>query len=202
MASVGSPAEIAATAQAEFRKRRFGLRHPVVTFVLLPLLAPPLLWALATLALLSIGELLEWIGYDGHLVETLPVWLEGWMPVGVYASLVVPSALSAILFCRWGMKIGIAGRWTLLACFMIAVVSAPVFVDVIFPDTERGVLHRCKIRVVDPDPELIHRAKFLIGFGKPHFDGLQLVQIAIPLAIAGCAAWRQWTARQSGLLAS
>ena len=97
---LGLPSEIAARAAAEYRGRRFSGRHPVVAFVLLPIVSLPLLWAAAFCSLLI---LLLALGIEsGGTATTGPIadWARWSLPAIVLGILVLPVVLSAAFFCR------------------------------------------------------------------------------------------------------
>ena len=53
---LGTPAAVAAAAIGEFRKRRFSTRHPILTFVVLPIVWPVVGWIAAVLVFVLVGD--------------------------------------------------------------------------------------------------------------------------------------------------
>jgi hypothetical protein len=64
---LGSPGQVAAQAAEEFRCARFSRRHPVLMFVLLPVLSPPVLWIASRVALVACRKL---FGFKTGQVDT------------------------------------------------------------------------------------------------------------------------------------
>src|SRR4051812_27817540 len=55
---LGPPSRVATEAAAEYRRGRFAARHPVLMFILMPILSLPLLWAAYVIAILLAAKIL------------------------------------------------------------------------------------------------------------------------------------------------
>lgn len=136
---LGSPADIADVAEREFRRRRPLLsRSPLAafcTFILLPLPALCLGWVLAFLALMAVGELLDWCGIadrmQGHLATPMEQFLAH---ASILCVVMIPAAAVAILFGRLAGRTGHLWRWGLAACLLLAAGTALVNVQLTFSE--------------------------------------------------------------------
>jgi hypothetical protein len=187
---LGSPRDVAASAAKEYRKGHFCGRHPVLSFVLLPIVALPFLWAVG---LLVFGVSLKLLGVGGgeptadqlQLARTV-------LPYVVSAMVVVPIALAAAVFCWLGHKAGVHWRWPLVACLLLAALSGPTMVDAGLRGAHpRGLLHGTRYRHVSAEsPDALGFVS--VGFGMSRRPSLsQIVQFALPLAICAFVAYRQ-----------
>lgn len=170
---LGAPAEVADGAASEYRRARFSRRHPVLVFVVLPILALPLLWAASVLAVVATVKLL---GLEsGHVVTSDPAWqwANAVVPYFVVGLMVVPIAVAAWFFCRLGARASVSWKWSLVACLLLAVIGGLAMAQLALPtDTSRGSLS--------------------FGFGlSMHPSASQLLQFLLPLSIGGWAVWRQ-----------
>src|SRR4051794_2843986 len=55
---LGAPSRVATEAAAEYRRGKFAARHPVLMFVLMPILSLPILWAGYVFTILSVASML------------------------------------------------------------------------------------------------------------------------------------------------
>jgi hypothetical protein len=170
---LGEPAHVAARAAREHRQARFSRRHPVVMFVVLPILALPVLWfasLFAVVMLLSFLDL-QW----GSPAIGGPIWqrASACLPFVVVAILVLPASLTAAFFCAKARKAMVDWRWTLAACTLLAVISGLAAIEVMLPE---GQFH----------------GRILFGFSlKRYPSASQTLQFLLPLAICGWTIWRQ-----------
>jgi len=188
--SLGSPGEIAAAARDEFRKQRFCLRHPVVTFGVLPVFTLLLFWVGAIVAMVAGSEIIKWIG--GESIGEMPGFAAFGMPVLALGIVTLPIMAATMWFCRIARRSHVSWKWQVLACSLIALLAFSVFGDVLVPGANRSLLHAKTIRITDPIPEQAEKYHLSFGFevGK-HPTALQLVQLLIPMLILGGALWRQ-----------
>src|SRR5581483_9968254 len=134
----GNPEQLALFARSEFRRRTFAGRHPLVTFVLGPLLA--ILGTLTAVCLLALGGgwLINWVTggslfADAELgVSPTPLEMD---IVEAFSLMVrfVPFALSAWLFVRLGGRAGLRW-WSVAACGIVALIATQ-FGSKVFPAT-------------------------------------------------------------------
>src|SRR6266404_5302566 len=128
-AQLGTPEQLARTAHDEFRRRTFASRHPVLTFIVGPLLFSPLLFVLCPLLLFLIafvvGSALDCVASDAlsRVPESTQVQIDKWIVqcFNLYARF-LPFVLAAWLFCRLGRR-SMMPRWSLMACCIVALVA-------------------------------------------------------------------------------
>ena len=174
---LGPPGQVAAAAADEYRRARFSRRHPVLMFVVLPIVALPLLWAASVVLLILVAKLL---GIEtGQVVTGGPAWQ--WantvLPYATVALLIVPLAVAATFFCRLAARAGVSWRWSLSACALLAVLGGAAMTQFVLPtETTKGM--------------------FQFGFSiSKHPSASQMLQFLLPLSIGGWAAWRQLSGR-------
>jgi hypothetical protein len=141
-AHLGQPRDIAAAAAREFRGRTFSGRHPLVTFLALPIVTLPLFWAtLVSLFLLSFKML--GIESDGpNLGGPLDHWLTVNMRPIAFVILVVPAAAAEIAFCRLAARAGLSWKWSAVACVVVAVLCGLSSLNISMPTIgEKGHVH-------------------------------------------------------------
>lgn len=179
-ARLGAARDIAAAAQSEYCKTNFWGRHPILSFVLLPILALPIVWAAAFVIVLFASKLLG-LDTGGNASESLAEWARWSMPGVVFLSLFVPIVAVAALVCRMGSRAGVHWRWTVIACAIVAVVGGTAMANIVLPiGASRG--------------------QMTFGFGVSQYPTPgQLLQFAAPLALGIWAGWRQSDRRRSVL---
>jgi F0F1-type ATP synthase assembly protein I len=137
--SLGSPAVIAETAVAEFRRRRSLLSRSWLaafcTFALLPLPALCLAWTLTILSLQAIAEVCKWCGLPGESPREITPLLVFVVHVVLAAILVGPASLVAALFGRLARKTSHCWRWGLVASLLVALTTALVTTTATFSET-------------------------------------------------------------------
>jgi hypothetical protein len=194
---LGEPAAIAEAARVEFRKARFALRHPLVTFIFGPIVCLLLFNAAELLGIWAFLESMAWaVGSnwdDGRFA-----WFDPVLPAAVYLLAIVPIAAASAWICWLALRSDCARRWPAVACLILATLSAFYFSEVVMPGGSRGALHG--IKVTRPSPQERagkHTVIFGAGFVR-HPSALQWLQIATPLSICGVAMFwhtrrREWT---------
>ncbi len=170
---LGAPSTVATQAASEYRQARFSRRHPVLMFVVLPIVALPLLWAASIVALISLVKLL---GIESGQVTTGEAawqWANAALPYATVGLLIAPLALAAAFFCRLARRAGVSWRWSLAACALLAVLGGAAMTQFVLPtEHAKGTLR--------------------FGFGiSTHPSASQMLQFLLPLSIGGWAAWRQ-----------
>lgn len=179
---LGTPGGVAATAAHEFRKARFSRRHPVLVFILAPVLSLPMLWFASVATVILAVKLL---GIESGNSTTTAVWqaADVALPFVIVALMVIPVALAAAFFCRVAARAGVSWKWSLAACCMIAVLGSAAMTHFVLPtETTQGSLHFGLRLALRPTAS-------------------QLLQFAAPLAICGWAIWRQVKASRQSVLA-
>jgi hypothetical protein len=178
---LGTPRDVAATAATEYRRAHFCRRHPVLMFVLLPIMILPPAWAASIVVIVALAETFGLETGGPGIGGSVYRWAEVNAQVVVLAVLVTPLALAAALFCRLAVKTGVSWKWMLTTCSILAMVGGAAAANLIMP----GV---------------VTRGTFSFGFGIGlHPSYAQLFQFSVPLAIGGWAIWRQLSRRQGQL---
>jgi len=196
---LGTPAAVAAAVIGEFRKRRFSTRHPVLAFVVLPVLSLVLGWIAAVLLFVLGAQAILWL--NGESGERFPQWLVACLPVLTGAFVLAPIAVVAALVCRVASRAAISWKWPLAACVLVALVGGTALFDVKMDGIERGVLHGTQFKDVRPPLDEQH-GHMMFGFGvNAHPRPWQVVQFLVPLAVCGLFAWRQHIQRRQHVLA-
>lgn len=179
---LGSPGNVAASAAREFCKARFSRRHPVLMFVLAPVLSLPLLWFCSVVTLILTVKML---GIESGNSTTGAVWraADAAVPYVIVALMVIPVALAAAFFCRIAARAGVSWKWSLAACGLIAILGSAAMTHFVLPtETTQGT--------------------FSFGFRFALWPTTsQLLQFLAPLAICGWAIWRQVKANKQSVLA-
>jgi hypothetical protein len=170
---LGSPSRVASAAAAEYRRGRFSARHPVVTFLVMPVVSLPVLW-IACIA--GIVATLKLLGLEsGSPASTGPVaeWAWALVPYLVVGLLLMPAALSAVFFCRLANKAALSWKWSMATCALLAVFGGLAALRIVLP---RGSL----------------QGQIAFGFSlNTHPSASQILQFLLPLTIGGLAAWRR-----------
>jgi hypothetical protein len=175
---LGTPREIAATAASEFRKAHFCRRHPVLMFVVLPIVALPLAWAGCLIVILGLAKAFGLETGGAGIGGPIHRWAEVNAQVVMLAMLILPTAAATTLFCRASRKANVSWKWTLAACSILAIVGGTAAATLILPGVGT-------------------RGSFFFGFGVgTHPSYAQLLQFAVPMAIGGWALYRQLGERQ------
>lgn len=170
---LGSPRDVAKSAAHEFRQARFSRRHPVLMFLVLPVLSLPLLWfGKVTLVVL----LVKLLGLESDQFEVhSTVWqaAEVALPYVIVSLTVVPVVIAATFFCYLARRAAVDWKWSLAACSLLAVVGGLAIAQLALPTvTSKGSLS--------------------FGFGiSTQPSPSQILQFVLPLAICGWATWRQ-----------
>jgi len=196
---LGSPTAVAAAAIGEFRKRRFSTRHPILSFVVMPVLLLLVGWISVVLLFVLGAQAVLWL--SGESGEKFPQWLIACLPVLTGAFVLAPIVLVAALVCRVAGRSAIGWKWPVIACILLAFVGGAALFDVKVSGVDRGVLHETTFKDVRPAPNKDQR-HMMFGFGlnmRPH--PWQVVQFLVPLAVCGLFVWRQHSQRRQHVLA-
>jgi hypothetical protein len=170
---LGTPGDVARSAAHEFRQARFSRRHPVLMFVVLPVLLVPVLWMASIMAVVM---LLELLGIEsGKVVSSSTTWqiVDACLPYAVLALLLIPAAMSATFFAYLAKRAEVHWKWLGLACLLVAMLGGLAALDVMLPTAN-------------------DQGRLAFGFSlSKHPSASQLLQFLLPLAIGGWAVWRQ-----------
>lgn len=166
---VGSPRDVAESAEQEFRSRKFAARHPVWTFGVFPpllflVLAIGIYLGSATL-LVSLFDLTPLEKYENS--AWVPVLVQGYL----IGCVVLASVVAAITFAMVAKRHALKRRWPMTAAIGIALLCGCLWTD-----------------VTRKTPEQMGRVTIGIsGSLRPsEITFPQVFQFAVPLAVA---AW-------------
>ena len=124
---LGKPEEVAAAAAVHAPRDKFARRHPIVTFLLLPIPALVLLWTTYTLGLAGLLQLFREYKDADWAVSLIGILIHG---------LAYVPAVALILLIAW---VAVRSRsriaWWLAASVMVAVVSWLMMVSFSMPTT-------------------------------------------------------------------
>ena len=171
---LGTPGDVARSAAHEFRQARFSRRHPVLMFLVLPVVSLPILWVGSIMAVVM---LLQLLGIESGKVDTSSsAWqvANACLPYAVLALLLLPAAASATFFTHLAKRAEVDWKWLGLACLLVAVLGGLAAMDVMLPTAN-------------------DQGRFTFGLSlSKHPSASQLLQFLLPLAIGGWAMWRQF----------
>jgi hypothetical protein len=174
-ARLGTPDEVAEAARTNLLAGSFAARHPVLTFLVLPIPLTLAGWALmliATIGLFKLGDRVPWVAmYVKHRsLADWPLVLLYFAPMLEFCVRIQPPVLVTILCCRWSQRALRGGRWSVISCALVAILFG------MFSST-----FQLPIR-----PQ---RGSWAMGFMLPG-GREQLLQLLVPPAVA---LW--WTCR-------
>jgi hypothetical protein len=170
--NLGSPEQIADVAVREYRRRKNLLSRSRLaafcTFVIMPLPALCLLWALVILALVQFGE---WVDVDPNLgdCEVTPGVVLATHAASLLL-LLVPAIGLAAFYGRIARRTGRSWLWGLPACLLVAVGAGLVNYKLTFSDAPG-------------------KSMMMFGIGWP-VPKLQIEQFLLPLSIGSLVLLR------------
>ncbi|HZZ28912.1 MAG TPA: hypothetical protein VFE46_13000 [Pirellulales bacterium] len=134
---LGDPAQLAAFAAQQYRNRSFLGRHPIFTFVALPLPLAMLLVTAIFFATYFIGQGLIWIFQGGAddsaatfaFYNQHPLLINLLMAVVAWIWTILPPLVLALFMCRIARRNARSYRWSLAACLLIAIWAGMFFVQ-------------------------------------------------------------------------
>lgn len=169
---LGAPHVVADSAAREYRRARFSGRHPVLTFVVLPLLVAPLLTATAAFALLILANVLGLAGEEARQ-RTSGDWEQKTMSLISQAVVLLPVVMTAIGCCWLAARSAVSWKWIAAACLLVALLGGTAMVNLALPGNG-------------------HQGSLTFGLGLSAHPSLgQLLQFALPLTIGAWTIWRQ-----------
>jgi hypothetical protein len=181
-ARLGTPEHLAAIARVEFQRRTFAGRHPVLTFLVGPIVAVVGSFAgtflTVTLVWLPIGVLIDtatggcFSAADAR--DAGPSTFGPWLLFHSYSTIMrfIPFLLSAWIFVWLGRRSGLRG-WSIVACGLIALIAL-FFRSKVTPANAPGQA-QWLIDIPFYPPGNAWRVAWRIG-------AAQIVQAAVPLA--------------------
>ena len=179
---LGSPLDVAARAAQEYRHSRFCGRHPILAFVVLPIVSLPLLWAAALNFALLVGHLVG-LKSGSQVSEPTGAWAEWCLPGVTHAAVFVPIAIAGALCCFLARRSAVGWRWIVAASLLIALLGSTAVVDIVLPGVD-------------------HKGKLQVGLGvSAHPSLAQVVQFLIPLCIGAWTIWKQAGGRRNRVAA-
>jgi hypothetical protein len=180
---LGRPNEIAQRAAAEYRHARFSGRHPAFTFLVMPIIALPLMWAGCIAGLVALAKIAGFSSDNATAGGPLWQWANLNLPLILLVILVLPVAVAALFFCRLATRASVGWKWPLAACLVLALIGGLAISDVALPagGTKGSV-------------------RFGFALSRSPTEA-QLVQFAVPVAIGAWAAWREISRRRRCSLA-
>jgi hypothetical protein len=119
---MGQPTNLAAAAVAEYHKRAFSRKHPVVTFAVLPVLLLFGLWGTLVVAAYVVGAVAE-------LDDSVSITLIDLLIAN--CCILIPIAVVALAFCRFARNNGLDRRWPMMTTGILAVIAASIWSNVI-----------------------------------------------------------------------
>jgi hypothetical protein len=170
-APLGGADEVAAQAAYEYRHARFCGRHPILSLIVLPIVALPLLWAAALAAALFVGYL---AGFESgrSVAPTTQAWAEWSLPGVTFATVLVPIVLAVAVCCKLASRAAVGWKWILGTSLLIAVLGSTAMFRMALPTLEQ-------------------KGSLQVGFGvSTHPSLAQIVQFLLPLAIGAWTIWR------------
>jgi hypothetical protein len=184
---LGEPHQLARTIVGEYRARTFCGRHPLLAFLAAPIPVTIFIWEGFFVLFCLVGSLVVREAEMKRGALNWPPFLLWSLLTFHYASLVVPPAATAALFCRWAYRSG-KGMWSWVACGLIAVLAGSTF---------------CSFRLssVPGESSLGMDSLFATPFQVHAPDFLlvkQLMQTAAPLAVAALYL-RKWRRLEQNL---
>ena len=158
---LGVPSHIASAAVRERRQAHFGGRHPLLSFVVLPVILLPMMWAASIVAVLLVAKLL---GFESGRAPSpvMDQWGQWTVPGVTFASLALPIALCATLMCWLARRTAVNRKWLIAGCSLVAVIGGAAMVQMVLPGVD-------------------HQGSLSFGFGLKMIPSpAQVVQFALP----------------------
>jgi hypothetical protein len=173
-ARLGEPQDVADAAAFGYRHRGYLGRHPAIAglvFAVSPIVA---LAALSYTVLLSMVVGAEWLGIVGDGASPLGTTSQAILSYGLkLATIVLPSLVLAVAYCRLAGRCGIGRKWMITSCVVLAVLAALAGIQLTFAETPG-------------------HGSVSLSLGVGLTETVQMLQLLVPLAVA----W--WFARRRG----
>ena len=182
---LGDPAQLAAFAAKQYHHRSFLGRHPILTFLVMPL--PFALLLMITLGLtcymaiqaiawlipqsMQGNEVSEFIYYNQHPLMCNLIKAA----VGAVFT-IFPPLLAALFFCRIARRNSCSNRWSLAACVLIAIWAGAFFFKCAGPTRPGNGMMMVGITIWPFDPNFL--LLFIPKFALASAIGLLLIKRA------------------------
>jgi len=172
---MGAPADVAQEAAVEFRRRGFFGRHPLLTFVALPILAAPAVWIGALFALLGMAGVWKLSVNQGWASPELSAAGIGALKFVCMLIMVAPVVGCAWAFGRVAVRNGLSWRWPLMACAILGAFIAVASVDT-------------RWSMAPNQSQMMLGLGFGLGLKEMAY---QTARFAAPMAMAAWVIWRE-----------
>jgi hypothetical protein len=120
---LGAPEDVARQAAAEYRRRNFCGRHPILMFVVLPVMAIPVAYFLGMMTAIGVG----WLWKSSHPGLTSdqmsPLGIAGLRLLCTVAQ-VAPVAAVAAFFGWLAARSGVNRKWPIVMCVTLGLIVA------------------------------------------------------------------------------
>lgn len=132
-ARLGNPAEVSQKAVLEYRHRSFLGRHASAAFLFFAISPMVLLISLITIIFILLVALFWFIGEEN--LRHTSAFLRQFEPITSMAlpyllsilTIIIPSILSSILFCKLVKRLGFGKIWMLVSCATTAILASTLF---------------------------------------------------------------------------
>ena len=125
---LGAPQDIAQQAGKEFRRRSFLGRHPILTFVLLPIVALLASLAVELASFVAVGSVLKSLGPELSSERFSP-WAVGGMRLLCTLAVVLPALLMAALFAWLAARTGVNRKWPVITAVILGLLAGASQLD-------------------------------------------------------------------------
>jgi hypothetical protein len=134
---LGDPAQLAAFAAKQYHNRSFLGRHPILTFLLLPLPLTALGIAAVVLVFYLIGFLLDFVGLGGDSFVFDHQILAAVLTTFILSTIIIlPPFLTGLLLCRIARRNALNWWWYVAACAFVAFYCGQVGVGYNLPNAK------------------------------------------------------------------
>ena len=124
----GAPQDLARRAAQEFRQRSFCGRHPILMFVVSPLLVMAAGTFASVLAVVAVGRVCKWIDPALSSDRLSPTAVAG-MRMLCICSPLAPAALTAALFAWLAARAGVPRRWPIITGAILGLLAGLAQLD-------------------------------------------------------------------------
>jgi hypothetical protein len=185
---LGEPGQVAQAAVESYRRRSLLGRHPTAAFFVFAI--SPVVSSIAGLVALLWAGCVIVDQFCPTFFDGPPKWLDTALPDLLrITTIVVPSALASVLYCRLAGRFGLSMKWGFVSCVMIAALAATLTYSVEHSDVPGQSGLRFGMGLPYPVSELGQFLMFVFSSIK------QMAQLLVPLAV-GC--WFLWRKRAEG----
>ncbi|HEY1603891.1 MAG TPA: hypothetical protein VGG64_30095 [Pirellulales bacterium] len=125
---LGAPHEVARRADNEFRQRSFCGRHPILMFVVLPLVVMAAATFASVLAVIAMGQLCKWID-PGISSDRLSPTAVGGMRLFCISTLLAPAGLTAAFFAWIAARGNVSQRWPIVTGAILGLLAGAAQLD-------------------------------------------------------------------------